>query len=157
MPGPQMLMEPVTGQFPGQQPMGQPGPLTYPMPDNIPATGPPGPGYVYGAPPGTDGAPTDAPATTLPPAMQAPGQNFMYAVPAGTDPSAGPTYAAPAMGEGAPTTPGVPGMGDPLYGAPGMPGAPTNAPAPLPGQTIMGNTYQVGRKSIPRPYYVAKQ
>ena len=144
MPGQQMLMEPITGQFPAQTvaPMGTmqptPGPgLVYPMPEAVPANQPP-PGYMYAAPPGTtmEAAPTtEAPMT---------GPGFMYAVPAAADPATGPepgyTFAAPAI-EGAPGA----SEGAPVFAAP----AQAQVGEPLPGQTIMGQTYQVVPSALP--------
>ena len=135
MPGQQMLMEPITGQFPAQTvaPMGTmqpaPGPgLVYPMPEAVPANQPP-PGYMYAAPPGT--TMEAAPTTEAP----MPGPGFMYAVPA-ADPATGPesgyTFAAPM--EGAPGA----SEGAPVFAAP----AQAQVGEPLPGQTIMGQTYQ---------------
>ena len=180
--GQQMLMEPVTGQFPQVTPgTVQPGPLTQPpgpgymyaappgteaapgpgymyavptatepVPTELPADAAPGPGYVFAAPEGVPpgamyaapvatevppGAMYAAPAATeVPPgAMYAAPEGAMYAAPAATEVPPGAMYAAPAATEGAPM----------MYAAPlgeGSEGQP--APAPMLGQTIMGNTYQ---------------
>ncbi|CAE7816793.1 unnamed protein product [Symbiodinium sp. KB8] len=183
--GQQMLMEPVTGQFPQVTPgTVQPGPLTQP----------PGPGYMYAAPPGTEAAPgpgfmyavptATEPVPTELPADAAPGPGYVFAAPEGVPPGAmyaapattevppgamyaapaatevppgamyaapempqGAMYAAPAAMEGAMYAAPAASEGVPpgaMYAAPigeGSEGQP--APAPMLGQTIMGNTYQV--------------
>jgi len=169
-----MLMEPVTGQFPQVTPgTVQPGPLTQP----------PGPGYMYAAPPGTEAAPgpgfmyavptATEPVPTELPADAAPGPGYVFAAPEGVPPGAmyaapaaevppgamyaapempqGAMYAAPAAMEGAMYAAPTASEGA-MYAAPigeGSEGQP--APAPMLGQTIMGNTYQavVGFLDVP--------
>ena len=115
---------------------------TEPVPTELPADAAPGPGYVFAAPEGVPpGAMYAAPAAEVPPgamyaAPEMP-QGAMYAAPAAME---GAMYAAPTASEGA------------MYAAPigeGSEGQP--APAPMLGQTIMGNTYQavVGFLDVP--------